>query len=58
MIAYCLLDSPIGTLTLAADDSGLRVVEFPENRYLAKRDASWSAADHPILDLARAQLGE
>lgn len=58
MIAYCLLDSPIGTLTLAADDSGLRVVEFPENRYLAKRDASWSAADHPILDLARVQLGE
>ena len=58
MIAYCLLDSPIGTLTLAADDSGLRVVEFPENRYLAKRDASWSAADHPILAQARAQLGE
>ncbi len=58
MIAYCLLDSPIGTLTLAADDSGLRVVEFPENRYLAKRDASWSAADHPILDLACVQLGE
>ena len=58
MIAYCLLDSPIGPLTLAADDSGLRVVEFPENRYLAKRDASWVAADHPTLALAREQLGE
>ena len=58
MIAYCLLDSPIGPLTLAADDSGLRVVEFPENRYLAKRDASWVAADHPILAVARTQLGE
>ncbi|MEH3021400.1 MAG: methylated-DNA--[protein]-cysteine S-methyltransferase [Pseudomonas oryzihabitans] len=58
MIAYCLLDSPIGPLTLAADDSGLRVIEFPENRYLAKRDASWNSADHPILDLARTQLGE
>ncbi len=58
MIAYCLLDSPIGPLTLAADDSGLRVVEFPENRYLAKRDSSWVAADHPILALTRTQLGE
>ncbi len=58
MIAYCLLDSPIGPLTLAADDSGLRVVEFPENRYLAKRDSSWVAADHPILALTRTQLVE
>lgn len=58
MIAYCLLDSPIGPLTLAADDDGLRVVEFPENRYLAKRDASWVAAEHPILERACQQLVE
>ncbi|GAC1037109.1 methylated-DNA--[protein]-cysteine S-methyltransferase [Pseudomonas sp. No.117] len=58
MIAYCLLDSPIGPLTLAADDDGLRLVEFPENRYLAKRDASWVAAEHPILQRACQQLGE
>ncbi|KTT04033.1 cysteine methyltransferase [Pseudomonas oryzihabitans] len=58
MIAYCLLDSPIGPLTLAADDSGLRVVEFPENRHPAKRDESWVAAEHPVLADARRQLGE
>ncbi|KTT40803.1 cysteine methyltransferase [Pseudomonas oryzihabitans] len=58
MIAYCLLDSPIGPLTLAADDGGLRVVEFPENRHPAKRDGSWVAAEHPVLADARRQLGE
>jgi len=58
MIAYCLLDSPIGPLTLAADDSGLRVVEFPENRHPAKRDATWVEAEHPVLAETRRQLGE
>ena len=58
MIAYCLLDSPIGPLTLAADDSGLRVVEFPENRHPAKRDASWVQVEHPVLAETRRQLGE
>lgn len=58
MIAYCLLDSPIGPLTLAADDSGLRVVEFPENRHPAKRDMSWVEAEHPVLAETRRQLGE
>ena len=52
------VDSPIGRLFLAADDEGLRAVEFPENRYPVKREANWHEASHPVLDAAAGQLNE
>lgn len=35
------VDTPIGTLVLAADEEGLRHIEFPSNRHPADR-ASWA----------------
>ena len=52
------VDSPIGRLFLAAEDEGLRAVEFPENRHPVKREANWHEASHPVLDAAAGQLNE
>ena len=52
------VDSPIGRLFLAAEDEGLRAVEFPENRHPVKREANWHEALHPVLDAAAGQLNE
>ncbi|MBA2237173.1 MAG: methylated-DNA--[protein]-cysteine S-methyltransferase [Lysobacter sp.] len=50
--------SPIGPLLLAADDEGLRLIEFHESRHRIKRDPQWREGDHPILHMARQQLDE
>ena len=55
---YTHVDSPVGRLMLAADDAGLRAVEFPENRHPVKREGEWRAGGHPLLDEARRQLGD
>ena len=52
------IDSPIGRLLIAADDDGIRAVEFPENRHPVKREGEWREGDHPLLDEAARQLGE
>jgi methylated-DNA-[protein]-cysteine S-methyltransferase len=57
MILFRHLDSPVGTLTLAATDDGLHAVEFPRNRHPADREG-WKPGDHPLLDLAARQLDE
>lgn len=54
-------DTPIGTLTLAADADGLRHIEFPDNRHPVSREgwipgASGAAAD--VLHATREQLRE
>lgn len=54
-------DTPIGTLTLAADADGLRHIEFPDNRHPVDRGgwipgASGAAAD--VLRTTRGQLRE
>lgn len=54
-------DTPIGTLTLAADADGLRHIEFPDNRHPVDREgwitgASGAAAD--VLRATREQLRE
>lgn len=55
------VDTPIGTLTLAADADGLRHIEFPDNRHPVDREgwipgASGAAAD--VLRTTREQLRE
>jgi methylated-DNA-[protein]-cysteine S-methyltransferase len=57
VIACRRIDSPVGPLMLAADDSGLRHIEFRDNRHPADR-ADWHGGDHPLLQAAEAQLGE
>ncbi|HJS33907.1 MAG TPA: methylated-DNA--[protein]-cysteine S-methyltransferase [Pseudoxanthomonas sp.] len=57
MILFRHLDSPVGTLTLAATDDGLHAIEFPRNRHPANR-AGWTEGRHPVLELAARQLGE
>ena len=55
MILFRHLDSPVGTLTLAATDDGLHAIEFPRNRHPADRE-DWMPGDHRVLDLAARQL--
>jgi len=55
---YTTHDSPVGPLLLAADDDGLRLIEFFESRHRIKRDDEWHEGDHAVLDLARRQLDE
>ena len=51
------IDSPVGPLMLAADEHGLRHIEFRENRHPANtRD--WHGGDSDVLRAAEAQLGE
>ena len=52
------IDSPIGRLFLAADDAGLRAIEFPANRHPVKQDGDWREGQHPLLDQTSRQLGE
>jgi len=54
-LRYDRFDSPIGPLTLAADDTGLRHVLFPENRYDAAGREQW-LRDPDFVAEARRQL--
>lgn len=61
MIIFEQFDSPVGVLTIAAEDDALRHIEFPENRHAVVR-AGWVRApqsDEPeVLRTTRAQLLE
>ena len=57
-ILFRRIDSPVGTLTLAASDAGLHAIEFPANRHPVRRDRDWREGDHPLLARAQAQLDE
>ena len=56
-IAFTRLETPIGILTLAADDGGLRRIDFPPPRP-PPADAGWREGRSPILDEACRQLDE
>lgn len=58
MIVYQYIDSPVAPLLLAADDHGLRLVEFHTPRHPMARGQDWSEGDHPTLQAARVQLEE
>lgn len=51
-------ESPVGPLLLAADDDGLRLIEFHESRHRVKRGDDWHEGDHEVLRLAQCQLDE
>jgi methylated-DNA-[protein]-cysteine S-methyltransferase len=58
MIRYLHTDSPVGPLLLAADDEGLRLIEFHAPRHPMPRGADWREGDNAVLAATRAQLGE
>ena len=58
MTSFTHIASPVGPLLVAADDVGLRAIEFHANRHPVPRDESWREGDHPLIDLATRQLGE
>jgi methylated-DNA-[protein]-cysteine S-methyltransferase len=63
-IRFDRFDTPIGVLTIAADESGLRHIEFPSNRHPVERahwrerDANTSSAVCAVLAATRTQLSE
>jgi methylated-DNA-[protein]-cysteine S-methyltransferase len=58
VIRYLHADSPVGPLLLAADDAGLRLVEFHSPRHPMARLQDWEAGDNTVLAATRTQLGE
>jgi methylated-DNA-[protein]-cysteine S-methyltransferase len=58
MIRYLHTDSPVGPLLLAADDAGLRLVEFHAPRHPMPRGAGWREGDNDVLAATRTQLSE
>lgn len=56
-LRYDRFDSPIGPLTVAVDDTGVRHILFAENRHDAAGRAQWQRdADAPLVAEARGQL--
>ena len=58
MIHYQFIDSPVDPLLLAADEHGLKLIEFHTPRHPMSRLADWSEGDNPVLQATRAQLDE
>lgn len=57
MILHRRIESPAGPLVIAADDTGLRHIEFYQNRHPANRD-DWRGGDNDVLQAAETQLHE
>ena len=50
------MPSPVGPLLLAADDDGLRLIEFDSPRHPMRRTSEWQPGEHEVLRNARLQL--
>jgi len=57
VILHRRIESPAGPLVIAADDTGLRHIEFYQNRHPADR-ADWRGGDNDVLQATEAQLDE
>lgn len=56
-IYYSYFDSPIGTITLVADEEALRAVHIEDDRYFQGIDKEWVHAPHnKILEQAQEEL--
>jgi len=59
MIRYTLCDSPVGMLTLVADDRHLTAIRFARRNGNPDIETGWQRDDDlPVLAKTRAQLGE
>ncbi|MFC5569872.1 methylated-DNA--[protein]-cysteine S-methyltransferase [Lysobacter yangpyeongensis] len=57
-VIYRRIDSPVGPLLIAGDDTGLRAIEFHAPRHPVARGADWREGDHAVLRDAQGQLAE
>lgn len=57
-IQYRHIDSPVGPLLLAASAEGLHAIEFHHPRHPVARGQEWAPGDHPLIQVAQAQLRE
>jgi methylated-DNA-[protein]-cysteine S-methyltransferase len=53
MICYTYLDSPVGVLLLAADESGLREINFPKRGRPATPNLDWHAQESSLREAVR-----
>lgn len=58
MIRYIVIDSPVGPLLLAADDTHLQVLELETPAHPVKRGDDWQPGRNAVLDAAQAQLDQ
>ena len=56
-LVFRRIESPVGPLAIAADETGLRHIEFHENRHPADR-SDWRGGDNAILQAAERQLDD
>ena len=57
-IYYRHVQSPVGSLLLAASDAGLHAVEFDASQHPVHRGDDWLPGDHPLLRATETQLRE
>jgi methylated-DNA-[protein]-cysteine S-methyltransferase len=57
-VLQALVDSPVGPLRLAADETALRLIEFPDPRHPLAPGDDWAEGDNAILAMTRTQLGD
>lgn len=57
-VLQAFVDSPVGPLRLAADEVGLRLIEFPDPRHPGPPGDDWEEGDNAILATARTQIGD
>ena len=50
---YTYLETPIGRLLLAGDDSALRRISFPEGKHTMQPAPDWQPDAQPLRDVAR-----
>lgn len=56
-LVFRRIESPVGPLAIAADETGLRHIEFHENRHPADR-SDWRGGDNAILQATERQLND
>ncbi len=55
---FQILPSPVGPLLVAADDDGLRLIEFPSPRHPMAQPDHWQRTAHPLIERTARQLDE
>jgi len=58
MMICTQMDSPVGTLTLAASDTGLHLLEFAESAHPVRLNGELREGTHPVLERTKTQLRE
>ena len=53
MTSYTQIDSPIGPLLLAADETGLRLIQFKTSKHAQSPGEDWEENARPLKDVIR-----